>query len=83
MLMVGTDDSVEATQGCEPLWANTEGALNRLQYGVCRGNQYVECPFSKARFQPSCRGKLSPVGDIARIGADASGLLCSNAQSAR
>ncbi|KAK9804455.1 hypothetical protein WJX73_003595 [Symbiochloris irregularis] len=50
---------------------------------IYKGNQYVECPFSKARFKPECRGQISPVGDIARIGADASGLLCSNAQSSR
>jgi len=47
----------------------------------CRGNQFVECPYSGARFQPECKGKISPVGDIAKIGADASGLLCSKTQT--
>ena len=46
----------------------------------CRGNPYVECPYSHARFQPACKGQISPVGEIARIGADASGLMCSNTQ---
>ena len=45
-----------------------------------RGNPYVECPYSHARFQPACKGQISPVGEIARIGADASGLMCSNTQ---
>ena len=41
----------------------------------------MECPYTGARFQPECKGKISPVGDIAKIGADASGLLCSNTQT--
>ncbi|KAK9847289.1 hypothetical protein WJX84_005223 [Apatococcus fuscideae] len=48
---------------------------------IYRGNPYVECPFSGARFQPSCKGKVSPVGDIAKIGMDASGLACLPGQS--
>jgi coatomer protein complex subunit alpha (xenin) len=48
---------------------------------IYRGNQFVECPYSGARFQPECKGKISPVGDIAKIGADASGLLCSRTQT--
>ena len=45
-----------------------------------RGNRYVEDPYTKARFQPECEGKLSPVGELSRIGASASGLFCSPTQ---
>ncbi len=41
---------------------------------IYRGNKFVECPYSGARFQPACAGQLSPVGGIARVGADATGL---------
>ena len=54
--------------------------LSHKHHHLCRGNQFVECPYSGARYQPECKGKLSPVGDIAKIGADASGLLCSRTQ---
>jgi hypothetical protein len=40
----------------------------------CSGNPFVEDPYTGARFQPSCEGALSPVGNLARIGAPASGL---------
>ena len=30
--------------------------------------------------QPECEGAISPVGDIAHIGSDASGVVCSTAQ---
>jgi coatomer protein complex subunit alpha (xenin) len=42
--------------------------------------QYVEDPYTKARFQPECEGQLSPVGDVARIGLAASGLVSSPTQ---
>ena len=45
-----------------------------------RGNRFVEDPYTKARFQPECEGKLSPVGELSRIGASASGLFCSPTQ---
>ncbi len=44
------------------------------------GNKFVEDPYTKARFHPQCTGQLSPVGDVAQIGADVSGLLCSPTQ---
>jgi coatomer protein complex subunit alpha (xenin) len=47
---------------------------------IYRGNKFVEDPYTGARFQPSCAGQVSPVGDLARIGADVSGLLCSPTQ---
>lgn len=37
--------------------------------------QFVEDPYTKARFQPECEGQVSPVGDVARIGLEASGLV--------
>ena len=46
----------------------------------CRGNKFVECPYTGARFQPQCTGELSPVGNVAKIGADVSGLMCSPVQ---
>lgn len=42
--------------------------------------QFVEDPYTKARFQPECEGQLSPVGDISKIGLDASGLVSSPTQ---
>ena len=33
------------------------------------------------RFQMECAGKISPVGNMAIIGAGASGLLCSHTQT--
>eukprot|EP00884_Botryococcus_braunii_P010188 jgi/Botrbrau1/19170/Bobra.0077s0079.1 len=47
---------------------------------IYQGNKFVEDPYTKARFQPECEGKISPVGDLAKIGMDASGLLCSTTQ---
>ncbi|KAK9839869.1 hypothetical protein WJX81_007554 [Elliptochloris bilobata] len=47
---------------------------------IYRGNRFVEDPYTKARFQPECEGKVSPVGDLSRIGASASGLFCSPTQ---
>jgi coatomer protein complex subunit alpha (xenin) len=48
---------------------------------IYRGNKFVECPYTKARFQPECAGQVSPVGEVACIGADASGLMCSYQQT--
>lgn len=47
---------------------------------IYRGSKYVECPYTGARFQPECKGRICPLGDIALIGADASGLVCSPTQ---
>ncbi|CAD7703860.1 unnamed protein product [Ostreobium quekettii] len=47
---------------------------------IYRGFKFVECPYTGARFQPDCKGQLSPLGGMARIGADASGLICSPTQ---
>ena len=43
---------------------------------IYRGSPYVEDPYTGARFVPACEGQVSPVGGIARVGADASGLHC-------
>ncbi|CAL8462821.1 g2355 [Coccomyxa elongata] len=48
---------------------------------IYRGNQYVEDPYTKARFQMECSGKISPIGNLAIIGAGASGLMCSHTQT--
>jgi len=45
-----------------------------------KGARFVECPYTGARFSPECAGQLSPLGGIATIGADASGLVCSATQ---
>mmetsp|Transcript_31726 Transcript_31726/g.82114 ORF Transcript_31726/g.82114 Transcript_31726/m.82114 type:complete len:1227 (-) Transcript_31726:281-3961(-) len=47
---------------------------------IYRGNRYVEDPFTGCRFQPDCEGKICPIGGISKIGADASGLVCSPVQ---
>jgi len=47
---------------------------------VYKGSKYAEDPYTGARFQPSCEGQLSPLGDIVQVGADASGLLISATQ---
>lgn len=47
---------------------------------IYRGAKFVECPFTGARYQPECAGQISPIGGIAKIGMDASGLLCSPTQ---
>lgn len=41
---------------------------------IYRGAPFVQCPLSGAKFQPSCKGQPSPVGGVARIGAEATGL---------
>jgi coatomer subunit alpha len=42
---------------------------------IYRGNKFVEDPFTKARFQPECAGQVCPVGEVSKIGAEASGLV--------
>lgn len=47
---------------------------------IYRGSRDVSCPYCKARFVPETATKLCPVCDLAVVGADASGLLCSPSQ---
>ncbi|TYH94473.1 hypothetical protein ES332_A12G043900v1 [Gossypium tomentosum] len=47
---------------------------------IYRGQKDVSCPYCTARFVPSQDGQLCAVCDIAVVGADASGLLCSPSQ---
>ena len=47
---------------------------------IYRGSKFVEDRYTGARFQPQCEGEVSPVGEIVKIGADASGLLVSPTQ---
>jgi coatomer protein complex subunit alpha (xenin) len=47
---------------------------------IYRGSRSVSCPYTGAKFVPECAGKISPLGEVAKIGADASGLLISHTQ---
>ncbi|KAI4367271.1 hypothetical protein MLD38_023028 [Melastoma candidum] len=47
---------------------------------IYRGQKDVSCPYCGARFVPSQEGQLCTVCDLAVVGADASGLLCSQTQ---
>ncbi|KAF8025391.1 hypothetical protein BT93_F2284 [Corymbia citriodora subsp. variegata] len=47
---------------------------------IYRGQKDVSCPFCSSRFVPSQEGQLCSVCDLAVVGADASGLLCSPSQ---
>ncbi|CAG9460202.1 unnamed protein product [Pedinophyceae sp. YPF-701] len=47
---------------------------------VYRGKSSATCPLSGARFQPQCAGQVSPIGGVARIGAEGTGLIVSQAQ---
>ncbi|KAF8020121.1 hypothetical protein BT93_G0735 [Corymbia citriodora subsp. variegata] len=47
---------------------------------IYRGQKHVSCPFCSSQFVPSQEGQLCGVCDLAVVGADASGLLCSPSQ---
>ncbi|KAG0457313.1 hypothetical protein HPP92_022470 [Vanilla planifolia] len=47
---------------------------------IYRGQKDVACPYCGARFVPPIQGKHCTVCEIAVVGADASGLLCSPTQ---
>lgn len=47
---------------------------------IYRGNKFSECPYTGAKFDVSCEGQVSPIGNIAKIGAIAVGLTISEAQ---
>ncbi|XP_057816262.2 coatomer subunit alpha-1 [Cryptomeria japonica] len=47
---------------------------------IYRGQKDVSCPYCTARFVPSIHGNLCPICELAVVGSDASGLLCSPAQ---
>jgi len=47
---------------------------------IYRGTKFTQCPYTGARFFPEHEGKVCPVGDLSKIGADASGLICSSTQ---
>lgn len=42
---------------------------------IYRGSRAAVCPLTGAKFQTQCAGQISPLGDIAQIGADAAGLI--------
>ncbi|KAK6118873.1 hypothetical protein DH2020_047379 [Rehmannia glutinosa] len=47
---------------------------------IYRGQKDVTCPYCGTHFVPSQQGQLCTVCDLAAIGSDASGLLCSPSQ---
>ncbi|KAK6245497.1 WD40 repeat - like 10 [Theobroma cacao] len=47
---------------------------------IYRGQKDVCCPYCSSRFVPSQEGQLCTVCDLAVVGSDASGLLCSPSQ---
>ncbi|MQL75538.1 hypothetical protein Taro_007921 [Colocasia esculenta] len=47
---------------------------------IYRGQKDVQCPYCGAHFVPATEGQLCAVCEIAVVGADASGLLCSSSQ---
>ncbi|KAK1315740.1 Coatomer subunit alpha-1 [Acorus calamus] len=47
---------------------------------IYRGQKDTACPYCGAKFVPSVEGKICTVCDLAVVGADASGLLCSSTQ---
>ncbi len=47
---------------------------------IYKGTAFAEDPYTKAKFKPECKGMLSPVGDVAKIGDEASGLVSCKAQ---
>ncbi|PKA59576.1 Coatomer subunit alpha-3 [Apostasia shenzhenica] len=47
---------------------------------IYRGQKDVSCPYCGARFVPAFQGQFCNVCEIAVVGADASGLLCSPTQ---
>lgn len=47
---------------------------------IYRGSKDTACPYCRARFVPDTANKLCPVCDLAVVGVDSSGLLCSSSQ---
>ncbi|XP_022884750.1 coatomer subunit alpha-1-like isoform X2 [Olea europaea var. sylvestris] len=47
---------------------------------IYRGQKDVTCPYCSSHFVPSQQGQLCTVCDLAEVGSDASGLLCSPTQ---
>ncbi|GAV70196.1 WD40 domain-containing protein/Coatomer_WDAD domain-containing protein/COPI_C domain-containing protein [Cephalotus follicularis] len=47
---------------------------------IYRGQKDASCPYCVARFVPTQEGQLCTVCNLAVVGADASGLLCSHSQ---
>ncbi len=50
---------------------------------IYRGSKFVEDRYTAARFHPGCEGRVSPVGEFCKVGADAGGLTISPTQLAR
>ena len=80
MLRPNTSLATKAHAVAKSPWKSGLGQELIQCFLCCRGNKFVECPYTGARFQPQCSGELSPVGNVAKIGADVSGLVCSPMQ---
>ncbi|KAJ4777714.1 Coatomer subunit alpha [Rhynchospora pubera] len=50
---------------------------------IYRGQKDVSCPYCGARFVPAVEGQICNICELAVVGADASGLLCSPTQVSR
>lgn len=48
---------------------------------IYRGQKDVSCPYCGSRFVPSVEGEMCSICELAVVGADASGLICSPTQS--
>ncbi|XP_020096558.1 coatomer subunit alpha-3-like [Ananas comosus] len=48
---------------------------------IYRGQKDISCPYCGSRFMPAIEGQICTVCELAVVGADASGLLCSPSQS--
>ncbi|XP_042063672.1 coatomer subunit alpha-1-like [Salvia splendens] len=47
---------------------------------IYRGQKYVTCPYCTAQFVPSQQGQICAVCELAEIGSEGSGLMCSHSQ---
>ncbi|KAH7297052.1 hypothetical protein KP509_26G051100 [Ceratopteris richardii] len=47
---------------------------------IYKGSKDISCPYCSARFVPEIAGRICSVCDLAVVGADASGFLCSSTQ---
>jgi hypothetical protein len=47
---------------------------------IYRGSQDISCPYCRARFVPETKGSMCSVCDLAVVGSNGSGLLCSATQ---
>ncbi|XP_072962023.1 coatomer subunit alpha-1-like [Typha angustifolia] len=95
MLLENSPNEIQAKKARQVLQAcGDKKDANQLNYDyrnpfiVCgatfvpiyRGQKDVACPYCASRFVPAFEGQLCTVCELAEVGADASGLLCSPSQ---